>query len=284
MPFTEHRVWSENLGPADGSDPVVIAAGDIAERDGQMRATAALIDRVPGALVLALGDNAYDDGTPEEFRDHYQPFWGPFQDRLWTCPGNHDYNSRELNPFPYYDFFGQRAGPDTQGYFSLNVGAWHLVALNSEIARNQQSEQIQWLKADLLRHKDRPILAFFHRPLFTSGKHNNDPSQIDFWHTLFQRNAEIVLTGHDHHYERFDPQDPESNFVAAGIREFVIGTGGKSLRAPRRPKKHSIVRLEAHGVLQLTLHPNSYEWKFIGVRPEFADASAAPVPINLHFV
>lgn len=284
MPFNEHRVWTEDLGPADGSDPVVIAAGDIAEEGGEMRATAELIARVPRALVLALGDNAYDDGTPEEFQQHYKPFWGPFQDRLWTCPGNHDYHSRGLNPFPFYDFFGERAGPDTEGYFSLNVGAWHLVCLNSETARDQQSEQIRWLKADLLRHKDRPILAFFHSPRFSSGRHGNDTSQIDFWHTLFQRNAEIVLTGHDHHYERFDPQDPESNFVVAGIRQFVVGTGGKSLREPRRKEKHSIVRLEAHGVLQLTLHRDSYEWKFIGVNPQFTDASSAPVPINMHFL
>lgn len=283
MPFNEHRVWTENLGPADGSDPVVIAAGDIAEDGGQMSATAALVARVPGALVLALGDNAYADGTPQEFAQHYRPFWGPFTDRLWTCAGNHDYHSRGLNPFPFYDFFGDRAGPDTEGYFSLNVGAWHLVCLNSETARDQQSEQIRWLKADLLSHKDRPILAFFHSPRFSSGRHGNDTSQIDFWHTLFQRNAEIVLNGHDHHYERFDPQDPESNFVAAGIREFVIGTGGKSLRDTRRKEKHSVVRLNAHGVLQLTLHPDSYEWTFIGVQPQSADGSNAPVPINMHF-
>ena len=283
MPFNEHRVWTENLGPADG-DPVVVAAGDIAERGGGMPETAKLITRVPGALVLALGDNAYPNGTPEEFRDHYKPSWGPFQDRLWTCPGNHDYHSRGLTPFPFYDLFGERAGPDTEGYFSLNVGAWHLVCLNSEIARNQASEQIRWLKADLLRHRERPILAFFHSPRFSSGRHGSDKSQIDFWHTLFERSAEIVLNGHDHHYERFDPQNPEANFVATGgIREFVVGTGGKSLREPRRAEKHSIVRLKTHGVLQLTLHPDSYEWKFIDAQSRVADASAAPVPINLHF-
>jgi hypothetical protein len=284
MAFNEHREWMVNLGPADGSDPVVVAAGDIGEDDGQMMATSNLIAGIPNALVLALGDNAYQDGTPEEFRDHYKPSWGRFNDRVWTCPGNHDYHSKGRNPFPFYHFFGERAGPDNLGYYSLNVGAWHLVCLNSEIDRNQGSAQITWLKADLLRNKERPILAFFHRPRFSSGTHGSDGSQIDFWHTLFQRNAEIVLNGHDHHYERFDPQDPESNFVARGIREFVVGTGGKSLRRVTRTQKHSVVRNgDTHGVLQLTLRPTSYEWRFLAVRPPFTDASSRPVDINVHF-
>jgi hypothetical protein len=284
MAFNEHREWAVNLGPADGNDVVVIAAGDIGEDGGQMMETSDLIAGIPDALVLALGDNAYQDGTPQEFQDHYKPSWGRFNDRVWTCPGNHDYHSKDRTPFPFYHFFGERAGPDKLGYYSLNVGAWHLVCLNSEISRGQGSDQIRWLKADLLRNKEKPILAFFHRPRFSSGTHGSDASQIDFWHTLFQRNAEIVLNGHDHHYERFDPQDPESNFVARGIREFVIGTGGKSLRGVTRTEKHSVVRnANTHGVLQLTLRPTSYEWRFLAVRPPFTDASSRPVNINVHF-
>jgi hypothetical protein len=249
-----------------------------------MMETSDLIAGMPDALVLALGDNAYQDGTAQEFEDHYRPSWGRFNDRVWTCPGNHDYHSMDETPFPFYDFFGERAGPDKLGYYSLNVGAWHLVCLNSEISRDQESDQITWLKADLLRNKEKPILAFFHRPLFSSGTHGNDSSQIEFWHTLFQRNAEIVLNGHDHHYERFDPQDPESNFVARGIREFVVGTGGKSLRWVTGIEKHSVVRNDdTHGVLLLTLRPTSYEWRFLAVRPPFTDESSGPVDINVHF-
>jgi hypothetical protein len=134
-------------------------------------------------------------------------------------------------------------------------------------------------------NRDKPVLAFFHKPLFTSGTHGNDQSQIDFWHTLFQRNAEIVLNGHDHNYERFDPQDPESNFVARGIREFVVGTGGKSLRKSSKKEKHSIVRrFDRHGVLRFTLRPDAYEWEFMSVNGDFVDASTNPVPINVHFL
>jgi acid phosphatase type 7 len=283
MAFNEHREWVGNIGPADGSDPIVIAGGDIAMKNGTMAQTANLITAVPQALVLALGDNAYDDGTREELDEHYDPAWGRFKDRTWTCPGNHDYHSADVRPFPHYAYFGERAGPDLLGYYSLNVGAWHLVCLNSEIARDARSEQIAWLKADLLRNSGKPILTFFHKPLFTSGSHGNDPTQIHFWHALFQRNAEIVLNGHDHDYERFDPQDPEANFVARGIREFIIGTGGKSLREVGRPQKHSVVRNgRVHGVLQLTLRRTSYEWRFLGVKPGFTDFSPAPVPINTH--
>ena len=286
MSFDQHRQWTENLGPADGSDPVILAAGDIAERGGKMRETGALVAAAvaasPGALVLALGDNAYDSGTRQELEDHFQPSWGGFKDRLWTCPGNHDYRSADA--LPHYDFFGTRAGPDRRGYYSLNVGAWHLVCLNSEIARGQGSDQIKWLNEDLRRNKDRPILAFLHKPRFSSGTHGNDASQIDFWHALFQRNAEIVLCGHDHHYERFDPQDPESNFVARGIREFLIGTGGKGLRNSRKKEKPSVVRrFDTHGVLQLTLHKDSYDWTFLAVGSGFVDASSQSVPVNVHF-
>lgn len=285
MAFNEHRVWTDNLGPADGSDPVVIAAGDIAEDNGEMAKTGELIASLPHTLVLALGDNAYPDGTSKELNDLYEPSWGRFQDRVWTCPGNHDYHSSHLRPFPHYHFFGERAGPDTLGFYSLNVGQWHLVCLNSEIKRDERSAQIAWLRADLLRHKDRPILAFFHSPRFSSGTHGSDKRQMDFWHALFQRNAEIVLNGHDHHYERFEPQDPESNFVVRGIREFVVGTGGKELRKVTNQVKHSIVRhWTSHGALRLTLHRDSYEWRFHAVTPGFTDASRQPVPINVHFV
>src|SRR5688572_4958887 len=282
MPFNEHREWTEVLNPPDGSDPVILIAGDIGEEGGSISATAELLDRVPGALVFALGDNAYDSGTTHELNEHFKPSWGRFKDRMWTCPGNHDYRSAEA--LPHYQFFGERAGPDKLGYYSLNVGAWHLVCLNSEIKRNAQSDQIRWLKKDLLRNRERPILAFFHRPRFSSGTHGNDPSQIDFWHALFQRNAEIVVNGHDHHYERFEPQDPESNFVARGIREFLVGTGGKSLRRSSKKEKHSVVRIfETHGVLQMTLRRESYEWQFLSVRPGFTDASSRPVAVNVHF-
>ena len=283
MAFNEHREWTEDLTPGDGSDPVVIAAGDIGAENGQMHRTATLVADVPDALVLALGDNAYNDGTTEEFRQHYESTWGRFKDRTWACAGNHDYHSAHISPFPHYHYFGDRAGPDKLGYYSLNIGAWHLVCLNSEIARDQSSDQIAWLKADLTRNAGRPILAFFHKPLFTSGSHGNDRTQIHFWHTLYQRNAEIILNGHDHNYERFDPQDPESNFVTRGIREFVVGTGGRSLRRTSRRQKHSIVRnFDVWGVLQLTLRRESYEWQFRGVGPEFTDASSSPIPVNVH--
>jgi hypothetical protein len=284
MAFNEHREWKEILGPPDGKEVVIFAAGDIGEEGGRMKETALLIENEPNALVLALGDNAYRDGTAGEFETHYKPFWGRFNDRVWACAGNHDYHSKHVRPFPHYHFFGERAGPDTKGFYSLNVGTWHLVCLNSEIERNQQSEQIKWLKADLLRNRTKPILAFFHTPLFSSGTHGNNPSQIDFWHTLFQRSAEIVLNGHDHNYERFDPQNPESNFVArGGIRQFVVGTGGKSLREPPKKEKHSVVRFKAHGVLRLVLRRDSYEWTFLSVASALTDASSNPVPINMHF-
>ena len=286
MPFNEHRDWTENVGQEAGGDVIVVAAGDIGDEGGRMQETAGKIAEVlqsaPRAIVLALGDNAYDSGTRDELNTHYKPSWGRFEQNTWTCPGNHDYRSSDALPF--YAFFGDRAGPDKRGYYSLNAGPWHMVALNSEIARNQQSDQIGWLKNDLLRNKDKPILALFHKPRFSSGTHGSDETQIAFWHALFQRNAEIILNGHDHHYERFDPQDPESNFVTRGIREFLVGTGGKSLRRSSKREKHSVVRhFDAHGVLRLTLRRDSYDWEFLSIGQTFVDASQQPVPINVHF-
>lgn len=249
-------------------DPVLVGAGDIAVCNAKGdETTAALLETIDG-IVFTLGDNVYPDGTAGQFRDCYAPSWGKVLARTYPVPGNHDYNTRGAKP--YFDYFGARAGEPGKGYYSFDVGAWHVVALNSEIDTGGNSAQVQWLRDDLARHPAKCTLALFHRPLFSSGPHGRDGSGEKtraLWDALYENNADVILNGHDHDYEHFAPQDPQgARDDARGIREFVVGTGG----APFYPIEETKPNSEAHrtgvwGVLKLTLHASSYDWEFVPV-------------------
>jgi acid phosphatase type 7 len=254
---------------------VFVGAGDIAEcgPGNQDGATAELIKALPAAQVFTLGDNAYPDGAAADYIC-YQATWGAFKDRTHPVPGNHDYH--QAGAAPYFAYFGAAAGTVGGGHYSYDLGAWHIIALNSESGVN---EQVTWLKADLAAHPATCVLAYWHKPLFTSGAvHDPDSSMRPFWDALQAAGAEIVLSGHNHQYERFGLQLPDGTASPAGIRQFVVGTGGfhslYDFTTP--PKPNSEVRYKGFGVLKLTLGATAYSWEFLPVQgSSFTDTGTA---------
>jgi hypothetical protein len=258
----------------------LLAAGDIARcgTNGDEQ-TAALLVRLPGT-VLALGDMAYPDGSAAEFARCYAASWGRFRDRTHPVPGNHDYHTPDASG--YYDFFGSRAGQRGKGWYSFSLGGWRLIALNSNCddvgGCSAGSEQERWLRADLAAHPARCTLAFWHHPRFSSGTtHGSDAAVGPLWTALHDAGADLVLSGHEHNYERFAPLDPQGRVdPARGIREFVVGTGGRSHYRFGPPLPGSEVRSDdTFGVLQLQLRPNGYNWRFVPTKDgSFEDAGS----------
>jgi acid phosphatase type 7 len=245
-----------------GAEPFV-GAGDIAScTSAGDEATAALLDGIAGT-VFTLGDNVYDNGTATEFANCYDPSWGQHKSRTTPVAGNHDYNTSGATG--YYDYFGDAAGPRDKGYYSFDLGAWHIIILNSNIARTLTSEQIAWLRADLTGSTAQCTMALWHHPRFSSGQHGNDATQQPFWDVLYEFDADVVLVGHDHDYERFAPQTPTG--VAdptRGLRQFVVGTGGTSLRSFSTIRPNSEFRdSSTWGVIKFELAPTRYSWSYI---------------------
>ena len=268
---------------AQASDPVLIGAGDITNCGRtQDEATAQLLDGIAGT-VITMGDNAYPDGTLDQFNNCYDPTWGRHKDRTRPSPGNHDYHV--AGAAGYYTYFGAAASPlDTnctsncKGYYSYNLGAWHIIALNSEIDHSTGSAQEQWLRADLAANPTVCTLAYWHKPRFSSGRHGNNSSFQPFWQALYDYEADVVLNAHDHSYERFAPQSPTGQAEPTrGIREFVVGTGGAGLYSFSTIQPNSQVRNNTTwGVLKLTLHPASYDWEFVPIAGQtFTDSGSA---------
>jgi hypothetical protein len=247
----------------------MVAVGDIADCDAtEDEAVAQLVARLPGTLAT-LGDTVYETGSVVEFADCYAPSWERFRDRTRPAVGNHEYLTPDAKG--YFDYFGPTAGTAGEGYYSYDLGAWHVVVLNSNCARvggcQSGSPQERWLAADLAAHPARCTLAYWHHPRFSSGRHGNFRQMQDVWQTLQNAGADLVLAGHDHDYERFAPQsatgeaDPER-----GIVEFVVGTGGKNHRPVDDPEPNSLIRNdETFGVLALRLRPEGYDWRFVPV-------------------
>jgi hypothetical protein len=265
---------------ADAQQPVVlVGAGDIANCElangAGAAATARILDRTPGT-VFTMGDHAYPTGTAKQFQDCYDRTWGRHKDRTRPTPGNHDYLTNKAAP--YFEYFGERAGPDRRGYYSYALGAWHIIALNSAIPADKKSAQIQWLRQDLTENKTACTLAYWHIPMFSSGAHGGQPYMIEAWRLLYEFGADIVVNGHDHDYERFAPQDSKGKAdPAKGIREFVVGTGGGGVYKFKRIRPNSEVRFyQAYGVLKLTLGATDYAWEFIqGAGEPFRDAGTS---------
>lgn len=249
--------------PSSGVPQVFVGAGDIAMCDANSEATARLLDGI-GGTVFTLGDNAYFQGTRQQFRDCYEPTWGRHKARTRPVPGNHDYETP--GAAPYFEYFGANAGLAGLGYYSFEIGGWHAVALNSNIPMGGASSQAAWLREDLAASRSRCVIAFWHHPLFTSGPSGEAPATREFWRQLYAAGAEIVLNGHDHLFERFAPQDPDGRSdPARGIREFIVGTGGAFFYQPVTVRPNSEARISAFGVLKLTLAPDAYEWEFVPV-------------------
>ena len=263
----------------------VYAAGDIARckhpdpRWSGAAATATLVEWAlradPHAVVLTLGDHTYPNGTAREFADCYGPTWGRFRARTWPTPGNHEYNTQDA--LPYFDYFGQRArGVDGHGYYGLRLGAWHIVALNSNLEGERHAAQLAWLRTELAGSTASCTLAFWHHPSFSSGGHRGPGHMHDAWDILHRAGAELVLSGHDHDYERFAPQDARGRpDPARGMRQFVVGTGGAYATPFLRIRDNSEVREASFdGVLRLRLLADGYEWQFLAAVPERVPAGA----------
>ena len=266
--------------PAAIGDPVLVGAGDIGDcaSDGDER-TAALLDGTDGTIFTA-GDNAYQKGSAQEFRDCYAPNWGRHLARTRPAPGNHDWETDGLAG--YLGYFGASAqGPDGSSWYSYDLGTWHVIVLDSTCAKvggcDPVSAQGQWLARDLAASNARCTLAIFHHPRFTSGEHGDLREMDAFWRPLYAAGVDVIVNGHDHDYERFAPQDPDGLAdPERGIRQFVVGTGGRRLRNFPRVAPNSDVRLQGgFGVLKFTLHDGSYDAEFIAAGNDFRDRGTA---------
>ncbi len=257
--------------PSPTEPPVLLAAGDIAKCNREEDSlTGYLLDINPG-IVLGIGDNDQVAGSLQEFIDCYGPTWGRHLDRIYPVPGNHEYGTG--GAAGYFTYFGDRATPlepgcrkGCGGYYSFNYGGWHIVALNSEIPSDPGAPQEQWLRADLAANPSVCTLAYWHRPRFSSGYHLSGGGP-GLWNALYDYGADVVLSGHDHDYERFAPQNPSGQLEhERGIRQFVVGTGGTDLRDYKFIQPNSEVRnSETWGLLKFTLHPDSYDWEFLPI-------------------
>lgn len=261
----------------------VYAAGDIARcrhpdpRWSGASDTAAVVAAGlaadPAAVVLTLGDHTYPRGTAREFADCYGPTWGQFKDRTWPAPGNHEYYTK--GALPYFAYFGARAG---RGYYALDLGRWRVISLDSNLAPAAHAVQLDWLRAELTDHPSRCTLAFWHHPLYSSGGHGSVPKMKDAWALLHAAGAELVLSGHDHDYERFAPQDADGKLDhARGMRQFVVGTGGAYPTPFLLPVKHSETRdASRNGVLRLRLREDGYDWEFLEATPPSLPNASPP--------
>ncbi|MBC7896891.1 MAG: metallophosphoesterase [Cytophagaceae bacterium] len=254
--------------PPPAGTETLIAAGDIAVCPTSFdEATADLIDNIPGTVAL-LGDNAYPSGTTANYANCYHPSWGRHKARTRPSIGNHEYGAGAT---PYFAYFGAAAGPAPQGYYSYDLGNWHVVVLNSNcvnVSCSVGSPQEKWLRADLAATTKACILAYWHHPRFSSDvSHGSNTTVAPFWNALYQYRADVVLNGHAHVYERFGLQNPSAAADANGIREFIVGTGGKSpFYGWGTIKANSQVRHNAtFGVLKLTLGAGTYSWNFVPV-------------------
>jgi hypothetical protein len=227
-----------------------------------------LIDGIPGT-VYTLGDNVYETGTAAEFTNCYNPSWGRFKDRTHPTVGNHEYGTS--NATGYYGYFGAAAGDPTKGYYSYDLGQWHIVVLNSNCSEvggcGVNSAQEKWLRQDLAANTAGCTLGMWHEPRFSSGSGGGASFMVPLMQALYDDNAEIVLSGHMHFYERFAPQTPAG--VAdptRGIRQFTVGTGGKSLAGFTTIAANSEIRNnQTYGVLKLSLRATGYTWEFVPI-------------------
>jgi hypothetical protein len=259
--------------PGPGPDPpppspttaLMVGAGDIGwcGPDGGPALTAALLDTISGTVFTA-GDNAYPDGTAQDFARCYEASWGRYKTRTRPVPGNHEYQSN--GGAGYFGYFGDAAGNFGEGWYSYRLGAWHVFALNSETSAFPGSPQYVWLRNELAANPTRCAIAYFHTPVFGSGANGGNTHMQAIWALLQESGVDVIVTGHNHSYERFAPQDANGRADPRGIRQFVVGTGGAPLTGFSVASPNSQVRDgSSWGVLKLTLMPDAYDWQFVPV-------------------
>ncbi|PYP18109.1 MAG: hypothetical protein DMD52_02690 [Gemmatimonadetes bacterium] len=264
--------------PPPGSSVVLVGAGDIGNCSSNETATTALLAGIAGTVFTA-GDNAYPGGSTSDYMSCYDPYWGKEKARTRPAPGNHEYNDDHSSSAPgYYNYFGRIVGDSAKYWYSYDIGAWHIVVINTWIDMSVGSPQETWLRADLAASTKRCTLAYMHYPRFSSGANHGSYSSVQpIWQALYDNGAEIAIAGHDHEYERFAPQTPTGQSdVAKGIRSFVVGTGGAGLYSFSTPLPNSEVRnASTFGVIKLTLSDQSYTWEFIPIAGQtFTDSGS----------
>lgn len=258
--------------------PVLVGAGDIADcRNGASRATAAILDTVRGTIFVA-GDAGYATRkVPDPLTTCYAPTWGRHLARTRPAPGNHEYEDGRADR--YFAYFGKQAGPSPGGYYSYDLGDWHVIALNTNVPFDSASAQGTWLRADLDANSGRCTVAYMHHPRFSSGPHEDKRRMAPLWNALAAHGVSMVIAGHDHIYERFAPLDTSGRIdTELGMRQFVVGTGGANAYDVEQTLEGSEVHSgRAFGVLKLILHTDRYQWEFIPVDPKgFRDSGESP--------
>ncbi|MFB7938930.1 discoidin domain-containing protein [Streptomyces sp. NPDC056049] len=256
----------------------VVAAGDIAAQCTASSSscahpkTAALAQRIAPSFYLTMGDNQYDDALLSDFRAYYDKSWGAFKAKTRPVPGNHETYDPAGSLAGYKAYFGSIAYPQGKPYYSYDHGNWHFVALDSNSF--DDPTQIQWLKDDLARTTKGCVAAYFHHPLYSSGGHGNDPVSRPVWKILHAAGTDLVLNGHDHHYERFAPQDADGRATADGIVEIVGGMGGAEPYDIETVQPHSQKRISGtYGVLKLDLTDTTYTWQYVGTDDRVKDSA-----------
>lgn len=252
------------------SSVIVAGAGDICGTSCER--TADLITGIDPAAVLAVGDNAYEDGTLAQFDANYDPAWGAFRDKTYPVPGNHEYHT--IGASGYFDYWNGtgndtgRAGRRGEGYYSWDVGEWHFVAINSDIAHDEGSDQEEWLRADLAASTKPCTAAYTHHPRFSSGQHGDDTGMAAVYQALYDNRTDLLISGHDHDYERFAPARPDGTGDAdRGLRSLVIGTGGRELYSTSSTSEgpSQVFDNNAFGVGEFTLTDTGYTVDFVPV-------------------
>ncbi len=262
--------------PPEAADVVIAAAGDIAcdpsANSGSpakcdQAATAQQIISLNPTAVLSLGDQQYESNTASAYAAVFDKTWGAFKSKIRPAVGNHEYLTHDATG--YFDYFGAAAGDPTKGYYSYDLGAWHLISLNSECTHiggcGPGSAEEAWLLADLAAHPATCTLAYWHEPRWSSGEHGDATQMTTIWNDLVAAHVDVVLSGHNHDYERFPTLDENGTPSPSGVQEFVVGTGGKNHYGfgSTPPLAGEIRNSTAFGILRMDLHPTSYDWKFL---------------------
>lgn len=262
---------------ANAAATTIAIAGDIAidctaSDDNCAHArTADLVEGMNPAAVLTLGDNQYEDGELADYQAYYDTTWGRFLDKTYPTPGNHEYHSDAVG---YKEYYGDRATPDGETYYSFDVGGWHFLALDSNLDIGSGSAQHDWLTADLANNTSACTAAYYHHPRFSSGEHGDDPMTEDMWQTFDEAGGDAVFAGHDHHYERFAPVTVDGTQDENGVRSAVVGTGGRGLYSIGDPHDFTEKLIgDEHGVVKLTVTESTYQWDFISLDGEVLDST-----------